>query len=87
LAQASIAQVDLKGYSMNMIETCPWDAAGHLQTAEDMAAYLNAALADGEPALIVAALGDIARAIRYFQNKARIHTDQADQHGLRKANP
>ena len=44
------------------IETRPWDAAEHLETAEDMAAYLDAALEDGDAGVIVAALGDIARA-------------------------
>jgi probable addiction module antidote protein len=39
-----------------------WDAAEHLKTDRDIAAYLNAALEDGDPALIAAALGDIARA-------------------------
>ncbi len=45
-----------------MIETRPWDPAEHLETEEDMAAWLDAALEDGDPALIVAALGDMARA-------------------------
>lgn len=40
----------------------PWDPAEHLETEEDMALYLEAALEDGEPSLIAAALGDIARA-------------------------
>lgn len=44
------------------IKTKPWDAAEHLRTEEDMAAYLDAALEDGDPSLIAAALGDIARA-------------------------
>jgi probable addiction module antidote protein len=39
-----------------------WDPAEHLETEEDMAIYLEAALEDGEPSLIAAALGDIARA-------------------------
>lgn len=39
----------------------PWDAAEHLETKEDMAAYLEAALEDGDPHLVAAALGDIAR--------------------------
>ena len=43
-------------------KTRPWDAAEHLKTAEDMAAYLEAALEEGDPALVAAALGDIARA-------------------------
>ena len=42
--------------------TWPWDPAEHLETEEDMAAYLNVALEDGDLGLIVAALGDIARA-------------------------
>ena len=44
------------------IETRPWDVAEHLKTEEDMAAYLDAALEDGDTTVIVAALGDIARA-------------------------
>ena len=43
-------------------KTRPWDAAEHLETAEDMAAYLEAALEEGDPALVAAAMGDIARA-------------------------
>lgn len=43
-------------------KTRPWDAAKHLGTKADMAAYLEAALEDGDPALVAAALGDIARA-------------------------
>ena len=40
----------------------PWDPAEHLKSEEDMAAYLEAALEDGDPSLVCAALGDIARA-------------------------
>lgn len=39
-----------------------WDASVHLETQEGMAAYLNAALEDGDTSVIAAALGDIARA-------------------------
>jgi probable addiction module antidote protein len=42
--------------------TRAWDAAEHLKNEDDMAAYLEAALEDGDPALVAAALGDIARA-------------------------
>ena len=42
--------------------TSPWDPAEHLKTDEDMAEYLEAALEEGDPTLIAAALGDIARA-------------------------
>ena len=43
-------------------ETVPWDAADTLQSKEDIAAYLDAVLEDGDPELLKAALGDIARA-------------------------
>jgi len=42
--------------------TRPWDAADHLETEEDMVAYLDAALEEFDLGLIAAALGDIARA-------------------------
>ncbi len=42
--------------------TRPWDPADHLETDEDIVAYLEAAFEDGDPALIAAALGDVARA-------------------------
>jgi probable addiction module antidote protein len=47
---------------MGKLVTTPWDPADHLATAEDRAAYLEAALEEGDPALVAAALGDIARA-------------------------
>lgn len=46
---------------MKEIETRPFDAANYLETREDMAAYLEAALEDGDKEVITAALGDIAR--------------------------
>lgn len=46
---------------MDKLETFPWDAAEHLDTQDDIAAYLEAALEEGDAALIAAALGDIAR--------------------------
>ncbi|HSM12790.1 MAG TPA: addiction module antidote protein [Thermoanaerobaculia bacterium] len=46
-----------------MTRTRPWDAAGHLGSDAERIAYLEAALEDGEPALVAAALGDIARAM------------------------
>ena len=39
-----------------------WDAAEYLGTPEAIAAYLAAAFDDGDPKLISAALGDVARA-------------------------
>ena len=49
---------------MAKTKTRPWDPAEHLETEEDMAAYLNVALEDGDLSLIMATLGDIARARR-----------------------
>lgn len=42
--------------------TTLWNPADHLKTDEDMAAYLEAALEEGDPARVAAALGNIARA-------------------------
>ena len=44
------------------IGTSAWDAADYLGSPEDMAAYLEAALEDGDPTVVAAVLGDIARA-------------------------
>ena len=49
---------------MRTTRTGPWDPAEHLETDEDMAAYLNVALEEGDVSLILATLGDIARARR-----------------------
>ena len=42
--------------------TRPWDPARYLESDEDIAAYLDAALEEDDPALLAAALGDVARA-------------------------
>ena len=47
---------------MTKTKILPWDAAEYLNSEEEMAAYLEAALEEGEASLIAAALGDIARA-------------------------
>lgn len=47
---------------MAKTRTRPYDTAEYLQTQEDMALYLEAALEDGDPRVVSAALGDIARA-------------------------
>lgn len=46
---------------MAKLQTYPWDASDHLETKEDIIAYLEAALEEGDPGLVTAALGDIAR--------------------------
>ena len=47
---------------MRKLKTARYDAAEYLETDEDIAAYLNAVLDEGDPALLVSALGNIARA-------------------------
>lgn len=47
---------------MSRLSTTTWDVVEHLKTEEDMALYLEAALEDGDPDLVAAAVGDIARA-------------------------
>ena len=44
------------------LKTTKWDVVDYLKTDEDMAAYLEAAIEEGDSSLISAALGDIARA-------------------------
>lgn len=44
------------------IRTTAWDASEFLGDEEMIFAYMNAAFEDGDPALVSAALGDIARA-------------------------
>lgn len=45
-----------------MKKATKWDSSEFLKTEEDIAAYLNAALEDGDTSVIAAALGDVARA-------------------------
>lgn len=44
------------------LATTKWDIADHLDTDERAALFLEAAFEDGDPSVIAAALGDIARA-------------------------
>ena len=44
------------------LRTTRYDAAAYLKSDEHIAAYLEAALEDGDPRVISAALGNIARA-------------------------
>lgn len=43
-------------------KTTTWDPARYLTSDEAVAAYLDAALDEDDPALLAAALGDVARA-------------------------
>ena len=49
------------------IKTTQWDPAEHLGTPKAVAAYPEAAFEDGDPALVAAALGDVARAMGMTQ--------------------
>jgi probable addiction module antidote protein len=46
---------------MPKVRTIPWNTADHLETPEDIAAYLEAVFEDGDPELIGHALGAVAR--------------------------
>ena len=48
---------------MGATQTQTWDVVAYLRTEEDMIAYLDAVLAENDPALTVAALSDIASAL------------------------
>jgi len=47
---------------MTKIKLNKWDVVDYLKTEKDMAYYLEACLEEGDPMLVIAALGDIARA-------------------------
>lgn len=44
------------------LATSKWDVVDYLKSEESITAYLEAILADGDPQLIAAGLGDVARA-------------------------
>jgi probable addiction module antidote protein len=44
------------------LKTTLWDPSEYLDSPDSIAAYLEAAFEDGDPALIAVALGDVARA-------------------------
>ena len=53
---------------LNMaLKTTLWDPSKYLDSPESIAAWLEAAFEDGDPSLIAAALGDIARAMGMTQ--------------------
>ena len=53
------------------LKTTVWDASEYLDGPESIAAYLEAVFDDGDPALIAAALGDVARAMGMTQLAAK----------------
>ncbi|SNT05807.1 probable addiction module antidote protein [Sphingomonas laterariae] len=60
-----------------MVTTTRWDVAEHLDSEEAIAAYLDAAMEDGDPDLIKVAIADVAR--------ARGMTDIAQKAGITRA--
>lgn len=44
------------------MKSVPFKASDHLKTRKDIVAYLNAALEDGEPAVLLEALRNVAQA-------------------------
>ena len=60
--------------SARQVKLTPFDAADYLEDETDITAYVNLALEDGDPALLLAVLGDAAR--------ARGMTQVAEQSGL-----
>lgn len=44
------------------VKTSDWDASEYLETDEDVSEYLTAIMEEGDPALLQAALGDVAKA-------------------------
>jgi probable addiction module antidote protein len=46
---------------MTVTKTLPWKTEDHLETLEDIAAYVEAVFEDGDPELISYALGAVAR--------------------------
>ena len=45
---------------MKPVKTTVWDMAEHINTKEDVTAYLEAALEENDTALLLAVIGDIA---------------------------
>ena len=45
-----------------MVNTKPWDASEYLKTEQDIIDYLDAAAETGDPTLMQAAIGDVAKA-------------------------
>lgn len=67
---------------MSKTDFSRWDAADLLQNEDDIALYMEAAMEDGDPALIIAALGDVARA----RNMSQLARDTGlTREGLYKA--
>ncbi|GBR74013.1 antitoxin [Candidatus Termititenax aidoneus] len=56
---------------MGKIKTYKWDAADYLKTEEDIADYLAEIFKDNNPALELAAIGDVAKARKTMKQSAK----------------
>ena len=50
-----------EGAAPALTKTRPWNPVEYLATPDDVIAYLEAAFEDGDPRVIAAAVGDVAR--------------------------
>ena len=64
------------------VGTTRWDVTEHLDSDEAIAAYLDAVFEDGDPTLIKAAIGDVARARGMTEIASKVGITRA---GLYKA--
>ncbi len=62
---------------MAKIKTAPWNPAEHIETPEDVVNYIEAALEDGDPDVIVATIGWIARSRGMSQIARDTHLSRA----------
>ena len=53
------------------LKTIPWDVIKYLRSEADIANYLEAVLEEGDPTLVAAALGDVARARACRKSRTR----------------
>ena len=58
-----------------MVETRPWDTAEQLDTPEDIAAYLEAAFEEGDPAFFTHALGQVLGIVARAAGMSKIAAD------------
>jgi len=56
-------------------ETAPWNVIDHLNTPEAIGQYIIAAFEDGDPELISAVIGDVARAMSRLLDEMERHSE------------
>ena len=73
----------------NTLKTRQWDPAEHLETDEDIAAYLEAAFEEGDPSLVAAALATSPEPKAWRKSPATLASDAKafTKHCRQKATP